>query len=375
MAMIFDVLSRLFKRFFSSRKAQVFSMIAIMMSILFILIFSNLTHVPLDRKTPIVVSEITRIDTFVKDFDQLVINAIDQSAYGSLAQFALLQQQIHEANQSQYFDNFTDSFESCFEGTTYSYSSSVPNSDNFPCSSAGIISGGYNFSFSNYLDSVFAAASTTFNISISYGGIEANLVPSNNPFDLTLNVSMLVNLSRDDYSWNRFINVQRKISIDGVDHPLIVGRKIKVNPMLGGRNFGIGDSRFRDPVKIAEFIDGGYYFRDNRSPSFVDLFEGNIPGAGGLPSADNYLGITSFLPANMTYLPVGNVYVGNFSSSLEYDYLNSTAYNPDDLRRLDYAGLNNNQIFTADYIEYLGFNLGDGVVLDVAGECDDSGCN
>ena len=47
-----------------------------------------MTHVPLDRKVPITKEEVTQVDSFVKDFDRLVINAIDQSAYGSLSQFA-----------------------------------------------------------------------------------------------------------------------------------------------------------------------------------------------------------------------------------------------------------------------------------------------
>lgn len=343
-----------------------------MMSILFILIFSNLTHVPLDRKVPITTSELTRVNAFVDDFDHLVVNAIDQSAYGSLAQFALLQQNIFSVNQSQFFDNFSNSFESCFEGTTYSYSSSVPGSQALPCYSSAT---GVNFSFDHYVDNLFTLASTTFNVSINYSDVKAQLIPSNNPFDLRLNVSLLVHISRADYSWDRYINVQRDISIDGVDHPLIKGRKIRVSPMIGGRNFGLGDTRFHDTALIANFINGGYYFRDNRSPSFIDLFEGNIPSPGGISTANNLMGITSFLPANESFIPLNDVYVGNYSSSVEYDYLAGNAYNPDDLRRLNYVDINVSQIFPAAYLEYMGFDLNEGVVELVSGHCDNSGCS
>ncbi len=354
------------------KKAQVFSMIAIMMSLLFVLFFSSITHVPLDRKAPIVKEEVGQVDSFVKDIDRLVVNAIDQSAYGSLAQFALLEEQLYNINATYFFENFSQSFEDCFEGTTYDYNSSIANATNLPCDSTGTLPAGRNFSFSHYIEDLFYSAETLYDVNLSYSNVHAKLIPSDNPFYLRVNVSLDVVISRKDYSWNRPISVARDISINGIAHPLIMNRTIKVSPEFGGENFHL--NRFNGNVsKVAEFITKGYYFIDNRSPSLVDLFNGNIPGTGGFTTANLY-GIGSFIPANATY-SWGPAYTGNTSSSVEYDYINRNGYDPNNLRRLSSPDININQTFPKEYITAMGFSLNGSDVKDVAGQCDDNGCN
>lgn len=333
-----------------SRRAQVFSMIAIMMSILFILIFSSMTHVPLDRKVPIIKAEVSRVDSFVKDFDRLVINAVDRAAYGSLAQFSLLQQEISSVSSTYYFENFTESFESCFEGTTYVYNSAI-NATPLPCDSSITLPGvGYNFSFSKYVSDLFFLASKTFNVSISYDNVDAEL-SQQSPFELTIDLSMNVYIERSGYSWNRFIVIQRHVPMNGMAHPIIANRTIQYPPYPIGHNYKI--ARFNgDQSAVRDFIQNDYYFNDNRSPSVIDLFNGNLPNSTGFPENSPY-GIASILPANETFLN-RPVYQDNHSSSIEYDFLNQNPYATSSIKRIGGPGIPSDQLLQEIYLIDMG---------------------
>ena len=284
---------------------------------------------------------------------------------------------MYNLSTDYFFENFSNSFKSCFEGTNYVYNSTLNNTP-LVCDSSYVLgNSGYNFSFKHYLDNLFSMASGIYNVSISYENIHADIIPSNSPFYISVNVSLMVHLSRNDYSWDRYISVIRDVSINGISHPLIMNRRIFVYPSIDGDNFYL--SHFDGNASlVAEFIDGSYYYRDNRSPSLIDLFNGNIPDNGGFNSTNvQPYGIGSFIPANATYLqgPAYRVNHGNTSSSIEYDYINENAYNPDDLRRISSPEINVNQTFQKDYVEDMGFNLASNNVKLVSGQCDDSGCN
>ena len=62
-------------------KGQLFSMMAVFMSVLFILLFSGLTHVSLNKQTEITSSEIIRFGFIAESLDYFVNTALDTSGY------------------------------------------------------------------------------------------------------------------------------------------------------------------------------------------------------------------------------------------------------------------------------------------------------
>lgn len=295
----------------TSKKAQVFSLIAILMSILFILIYSQVTQVPLDKDSPVIKTEIGRLDTFVKDFDELVNNAIDRTAYQTLEQFSLLQRTMYDnTSGSVYFENVSAAFIGCFESQEFVYNSSFSS---IPCftgnTSASSTTDNFTFSFKSYMENLTTTAQTLYGANITMGDVVADVDFATNAFEVVVHVQMLITITKESYSWNRFVDVYRTVELQGISHPLFEDRRIRHQPYDSGTTFSL--SRFNgDTNKVAEFINNSYYFVDTSAPSLFDLYEGNFT-----QQTNNSFGISSILDESFSSA------LAEATGFLEADYL------------------------------------------------------
>lgn len=297
----------------NNKTAQVFSLISILMSVLFILIYSQVTHVPLDKDSPVIKTEIGRLDTFVKDFDELVNNAIDRTAYQTLEQFSLLQQTIYATNASVYFENVSAAFIGCFESEEFVYNSSYSSIPCFTGNTSSTLAGeNFTFSFNAYMQSLILAAEDLYGADIALGPVIADVEFGTNAFELVVHVQTTIAIEKESYSWNRFIDVYRTVEIQGISHPLFEGRRIRHQPYDIGNTFNL--SRFEgDPDKVVEFITSSYYFVDKRAPSLFDIYEGNFSDI-----TNNSFGISSIL--DDSFSPDASA-----TGFIEFDYLSGTS--------------------------------------------------
>ena len=291
-----------------NKKAQAFSLIALLMSLLFIIIFSQLTHVPLDNQVPIIKTEISRIDAFVKNLDELVNNAIDRTSYQTLQQFSYLQRAMYQEGTPLYFDDVREAFSGCFENNSFVYTSNTTESLTLSCDNFYMVAYGgwseedtFDYSFRSYLENLTYLAEEIYDIEIELGMVQAQLELGNNPFQLIAHIQVTIEISKnDDYKWTRYVNVSRPISINGLAHPLFENRTISQSNYSYAQSFNI--SQFSGDVDVlASFIDNSFYYLDKTAPSILDLYEGNFT------HSNNLYGISSILDDSFSQTGLTNV--------------------------------------------------------------------
>jgi len=339
------------------KRAQIFSMIAVLMSALFILLFSGLTHVALDRDVPIIKTDVLRLDGFIVDLSYYMDTIIDKVTYDVLV-FT-----VDYLNTTPYYTNYTEVFASCFASGYFDDGGSFQD-----CSWSG-----ENISFSYQLQPLLGNASDLYGVTIDY---QFNNVTFRqfDAYTLEVNVSTIFTLSKPNLLWTVPVTRSRQIKFTGIIDPATRGtsyeRTIQYAP-------GIGDL-FQagviagDTSRLAEFIDEGYYFRDRTGLSFLDTLEGkNLTNT----TANNPFGINAFIP--LTNTTGYSLYGGNQTSMVLYHYTsNLTFTNPDSLIRFaDGRGINSSLIFHRLYVlDTLQFN-DTSILLPVVDCCDAMGCD
>lgn len=343
-------------------KAQIFSVITILMSLLFILLFSGATRIPLDKNVVILTSDISTVNLFVDDINSFV----DAGLQNQLLQALNYTVGFHAGVNN--FSNYTAALESCLYNNTFRHQPAILSN----CSNTG-----ENSSLASFLDIYFSQAESIYNVSIDY--VIYNLsVHQSRPFFFTVNAVLLVNISRPSFQWSKIINTSQLVTIDGLTDPLSISghfiRKIHYKPPYGETfdasvSFVSGNSFF-DFDKLADYIDNRYYFRDASAPSFVQMMEGNL---GSFSTNNNSLGIGSFIPEfNLTS---NSNYVQNTSFVVSQRMGIPAEYSCSDLRRIRHDNISTNLLFPYDYlVDILKIPSTNTRLSAVCGCCNASGC-
>lgn len=325
------------KRFYS--RGQIFSMIAILMSALLVLLFSSSIHIPLDQDASIVKAEVNQLSSFVDDLG-FTVGVASKSAT-----FSILHALVEYHNGSNFIADPIASFISCFENNT------------FQPSGAGIwinCSQTEDVSFTSQLNDLFVLANTTF-------GVSANatllLVEFNQSTPYSVETSVLLDLTvvkGSSIRWDRLLNLTHEVSFVGINDPLLMA--FGINQSIQFRPYDLG--HFVSSVYFHanftmynEYMDNSWYYKDNTSHSFFDMLQGNFPTT---ESDYHPFGITSFI--NVTAIP--NATWSNHTSFIEHHffskYYNSTfIYDESDLRRINNGTIDDDFLYSLTYHKFI----------------------
>lgn len=348
---------------------QVFSLISMLMTVVFVLLFSSLTHIALNTDTEIEIAHVERIDELVSDLDDLVLMTVDSSTY------RVLNFSIAHIETDGFFTDYPTVFEECFISGQFEEGGTITN-----CTY-----GTENVSFPAKLDDLFEKIGDEYNLSINHTFVNASY-GQNEPYALYVNFTLLVDVQGDNFAWHRFLNLSREISILGMTDPLTARtsykRPIQVLPEAGQfvststLNVGEEPALFEQSMRVLqEIMNNSYYFIDKTGLSIAERFENySIPG-DELFAERSDIGITSFVPWNVT---AGTSLHLNETSKVQHHYTAGYQFEFDKLRRLNsqitgMGGFDHNLTIHEDY---LTFELGISpfYFLEVEGCCTETGC-
>ena len=331
-----------------NKKGVFFSLIAIFMSSLFILLFSSIFHVPLNLQAHNDLENLNQINSLVGDLGEFV------DSVSSVASFLVLNDL---SDKSPILDSETN-FISCYLNNTFlNKTHSLTN-----CSSE-------NHSFGAIFETFLSKAKQAYNLDLNYSIINVTF-SQKNPYVCVVNTILVLNISYLDASWSRLINSSQEISLVGIKDPITTGstfeRNISLAPISFSASFHNTDFNGNYSL-VKQFIKGGFYFLDSNAPSFLDALEGNY-------TINSPFGIASFVPDNISYL-------GNTSSYLSYEWKNNSIFNSTKLKRINVSGLNNSFALSDNYLSIMNsYNNScpasiNPELLKVRGCCDSSGCD
>ncbi len=339
------------------RNAQMFSMIAVLMSALFILLFSGATHVALDKNVPITKNEVLQTDGFIADLEYFIDTTIDRVSFDTLA-FT-----VSYLNTTSFYPNYTTVFLSCFQ-QGYFYDGGVLQN----CSWTN-----ENISFTKRIAPILSNASDIYNVTLQHG-LPKVTFRQYDAYAIEVNVSIPFSVDRLGMQWNVSLQESRIVDFTGITDPATIGtsykRKIHYAPH-GGDLFRAGTIGGNISL-IQEFITKGYYYRDFTGLSFLDILEGrNLTNTSGY----SLFGINAFVPPfNATGT---SLYKNNQTTMTLYQYTSKLTFtNPSFLVRFNQStGINSSLIFNKYYV-LNNLQVSDtSQLLAVADCCDASGCN
>lgn len=342
----------------NSKKAQVFSLIAVLMSALFIMLFSGASHLAYDRNVKTTETAIETTDQFVTDLEQFSEEGARETARENLLEL------IKYHNNTNEFENFTRSFEDCF--LTGTFKANYSSGTTMNCSDSS------NTSYESTMKKIFDIAQTAYDINITHKNANVTITLSS-PFQYKVTTTSIVEIEKErggigNYGWTRDLVTTVYLDVTGMPDPLSMNtpyeRTIKLHPdkdMFQGRVSNI-DGNLN---LLAEYINNSYFIIDQTAPTLTQILEGNIvPEEGDYEYGNNSFGITS-------YLNVSD-YQDNETAMTEYRY-DVIKFNCKRLRRIDHANISDDLIFERKYlIGYL--NISDSKLLDVCDCCDEKGC-
>ncbi|MCA9478300.1 MAG: hypothetical protein KC535_04085 [Nanoarchaeota archaeon] len=342
------------------RKAQLFSLIALMMSVFFIILFSGLSRVPLDKDVDTVEGQVLSLNDIVLDFTTLLEGAAETSA------LQILNFSVDHLNGSNYFPSFPEFFNSCFlTGTFYDYNDSVQK----VCSSYG-----KNVSFPEQAAQVLSLTGGVYNLDIQTTYLSHSL-SLHDAYSLEINESVLLdirlNSKTKNIAWNRKVDFSQQVDFIGITDPASIGTNYTrtIRPKPGERTFTrVGFAG--DPSIVADYVDNTYYFIDQTGPSFFERMQGNKTETFDLVDSNSF-GLATFIPA---YNQSGDSLYVSSISFIDHHY--DWGAHPDStlLRFFNSSsGVNRNITLYRNYvIQGMGFN--ESQLELVNGNCDASGC-
>lgn len=340
-----------------SKRAVFFSLIAVMMSVLFILLFSGASHVALDERAKVVSYDVLYINQFIGELDRFVESSSRVTSAIVLDALAV----------KSPVPNATESFLSCFMNSTY-----FNGTDIVECHDLG------NVSFPAYFNSFVDLAQVAYDIEVNLTIVNVTFRQVE-PYFIENNITCVINVTHLGASWTRYVESSQEVSIIGLQDPLLVNtpfnRSIRWWDGPNARNQEIYFIQ-SNYSKLERYASNGFYIRDRAAPSYIDMLEGTLPDNGS-GYEFNTFGLASFIPDNAT------PYIGNRSSWLSYHYTAGFTFDSFDLKRINFTGIGTNFSLPIDYLKvnmdaYSG-NCPGGVdpeIFNVTGCCfNNSGCD
>lgn len=331
-------------------KAQIFSLMAIFMSVLFVVLFGGLTHVALDKDVDIIETEIARFGLLAKSLDYFIHISLDSAGYQFLDASVdkLYTECGGNPTPSCYYSDYMAAFNACLTYGTYK---------GWNCTKDGSLI--QNASYKAQLDNLTDILEERYNdLTVNSSKIFLS-VSQIDPYTFRLTAQLNIVVERPNYKWDRYFNVSRDISIFGMRDPALAAKgynhTIKVAPNVG------------DIYSIATFnskrhtllnaTNNSYYFRDNMTGlSLVEMFEGvNITSLSG---ENHPFGINSILPLKLVEDEFGNLTNRSNISLVETHFIGNFTFDTIHSRyRLNpsaFPGVDDDIIFGSKFILRLG---------------------
>lgn len=328
------------------KKALIFSIISILMSFLFILVFSSFIHVPLDQKTQIGVVEIQRLESFLELFPEYFGTSIERASYEVLP---------YLVNESPLNTNFSTAFVNCM------IYGKINDTSQEKCSLTG-----NNITLDVILDEISLLVSDIYRGKCTINVLSLN-VTQTEPYKLKVFAkSNLFFEKPDKLTFSMDFDIIQNVNLIGVTNPLT--KDIDKREITFGENEFFTKKEFYGNLSlIKDYVDNGYSFIDVLAPSFIDILEGKTePGEF---NDSKQLGLNSFINSMTSD---GNLTYKENRSFLSWEYYRDLEINKSDLRLINYSDL------ARKNLTFYKFDLLDDFQIDEehlfyatsAGECD-----
>ncbi|MGM5481339.1 MAG: hypothetical protein ACQESE_02920 [Nanobdellota archaeon] len=342
------------------KKAQVFSLIAVLMSALFIMIFSGANHLAFDRNVNTKRTAIESTDQFVKDLEEFSEEGAKETARKNL--YAL----ITYHNRTNNFTDFMKSFKDCF--LTGAFKQEYPSSMRINCSG-----GSENYSYHSTMEQLFDLARNITDANITHKNINVTITQSS-PYNFKITTTSEVIIIKDkggvgEYGWTRHLDTTTYLDITNMPDPMSRGTTYErsIVPHEGMDRLRARASNIKGNLSLlAEYINNEYFIIDQTAPTIVQMLEGKVRHENDdYEWGNNSYGITSYL--NDSH------YQSNKTVLVEYRYETRVFDECAQLRRIDHENISDDLIFERDYLVSI-LNISDSQLLEVCDCCDDEGC-
>ncbi len=206
------------KRLLRHKRAILFSLIAVLLSILFISLYTTQFTVQGDEGTVATATRAKVIDTYVRNFEKYTQSSLRIAAYRNLD--ILTKRKISDPtfySDSQFYateEEFKTVFINC---ATCGYTSCNPINSNL-CSPDG-----KNYGVEQFLNNISQLARTNMNINTSYA-ITIQTIGQDSPFEVKVTADIVYmisdNVDANHFRWNKTSTIIAIVPIDGLLDPL-----------------------------------------------------------------------------------------------------------------------------------------------------------
>ena len=340
-------------------KGQMFSLIALVMSLFFIMLFSSVGRAPLDSDLPRIKTQIDSVNNVVVDLEEHIGNSIDSSTY------QILNFSASYLNGTNYFPDFFTFFKSCFETGVFF--------DTYDARTKLCSVFGHNVSFNFLLGKTLNIASSVHKLNLNATFVDTS-VGMFDAYALEINATVYLDISSvadsEPFSWHRTLLISREVNFNGITDPASVGTDFvrKIRYRQDKRSFA--RSGFNGNLNlISLYINHSYYYLDPSGTSFVDRMEGRHISSFDLNDS-NPLGIATLLPAyNQS---AGSLFRPN-ASMVDHHYDWGSKISPEFLRIVDDPSISENITLYRTYAEQ-GLGIDPALLLSASVYCDEDGC-
>jgi hypothetical protein len=342
-------------------KGQTFSLISILMSALFILLFSSILAVSGSNQADISEAQNVLLTNYIQNLPNYIGSLTAKSMYPIL-NYSIYH--LEDPSGQGYYIDYKKVLMDCLNSGSYIDTSIPPYNVRKLCSDSG-----QNHSIRVHIDDLLTLSTSAYDAQYSYEILSIDVYQSD-AYELEVDLVINFQASRKEVYQSSLINVTKQISLLGLPNPATVGEDyeqlIRYAP---NRELTRSTNFFGNISLIANYTTNEYYFRDSQGTSFVDKAEGI--SVFDLDYNNPY-GIVSFIPAEQG---ANNFYISNTTAHLDFLYESGAQFDCSVLRRIDDPLIDDDILFPQSFLfNDLGLN-GSNSVLEVCGCCDSSGCD
>ena len=345
-----------------------FSIMALLLSALIILIFSSLLAESFDREALITAAEAEYVDDMVGDLETYIGAQLQISSF--LALNSLTESYVAEGNFTG--PSAQEEFVQCVRNGTMSSARFTNYCDD---NDVGVLD-----MLQEPTEGVFTRLEEAYpDVTLEASVLDLNFSQIT-PYELKVTIAMAVNVTHRETRWERVLVTSEDVSLVGLIDPATAGRPYERNIALLSGSGVLGtpgelivsnQTFFNDFNLISEFVQGGFVYRDSSAPSYFAILNGTLPVTVA-PEFDEF-GYASIIPG---YAASASMYEDNQTSFVTYHRISPLSFTPDQLLRINNTGINTNITFPADYLENMYSTvMTDPNLYSVAGCCDGNGCD
>lgn len=297
-----------------TKKGILFSLIAILMSTLFIISFSAISHRPFDAQNEQNLYRFERTNLIVQNFDEYAESALQISTYKTINEMYLTAKA-----GGPFYNNATDGFlpalsECVIDGRW--------NDLQKDCYTDGNIDN----SFDNHMSQIILLLEDNDNFPISSITYNVNslIFEQNKPYRLAATMELQYTITTLEETWNQTNNITTFISLEGLPSPyalLGLVPAIEEKPIHYEKDTisKAGLVSASGANKLYLYLNNSWFFRDSNSPSFSQMMEGDFSASGSTLGINSFVSEPYVVNSSMTYLDEVSLRRGTYDcSNLSY---------------------------------------------------------